>query len=47
MSSRCQFVRSVCIPALPDRGCELWFAVVQESIVKDEVNIFLVAKNIS
>ena len=26
--------------ALPDRGCELWFAGVQESIVKGEVNIF-------
>ena len=26
--------------ALPDRGCELWFARVQESIVKGEVNIF-------
>ena len=27
-------------PALLDRGCELWFAGVQESIMKDEVNIF-------
>ena len=26
-------------PALPNWGCELWFAGVQESIVKDEVNI--------
>ena len=25
--------------ALPDWGCELWFVGVQESIVKDEVNI--------
>ena len=28
------------ISALPDRGCELWFAGVQKSIVKDQVNIF-------
>ena len=26
--------------ALPDRGCELRFEGVQESIMKDEVNIF-------
>ena len=40
-------ISTFCLPkaALPDWGCELWFVGVQESIVKDEVNIVFCRKD--